>query len=394
MSMIENSSEKGGGGLYIHVPYCHGKCLYCDFYSGGCVTADWQGYLDAVGNELRLRGNELGKAHEDGKRHIDTLYIGGGTPSLMPKSYFRRLIDEIRDIVTISKSVGEFTFEANPEDIDLSKVKSWKEGGVNRLSLGIQTFSDNELSIIGRRHDANRSRSALEMASDSFDNISIDLMFGLPGQTLHSWESTIKEALHWHPQHISAYMLMYEEKTALTLLRDQGKIVETDDDILVKMYEMLTEMLSGDGYDHYEISNYSLPGYRSQHNSSYWNGKKYLGLGPSAHSYDGKNIRRWNPSDLKGYIANYADNKASLMFQEEILSQEELREEMILTRLRTKEGIDIRQYSNLFGEEAMIRLKKASIPFMERGLMETDGYHIHLSNRGVLISDEIIVALV
>ncbi len=392
--IIDKNDRKRGPGLYVHIPYCRRKCIYCDFYSGGASTADWQRLVDALVCELEMRRHELyGQNETEAVRHIDTLYIGGGTPSMMPEKEFRYLVSRINDISDGLKGAREITVEANPEDVTPEKAGFWRELGINRLSIGIQTFNDTELKAIGRLHDCEASRRAIRNAMSAFDNISIDLMFGLPGQTIDSWKNTVAEALEWKPQHISAYCLMYEDRTALTALRNYGKITEAEEETVVEMYGILTDSLRSGGYEHYEISNYSLPGRKSLHNDSYWHGVRYLGIGPSAHSYDGVRTRRWNPLDLKGYLSNYAGDSPATLYEEEILTDDELREEMILTRLRTSGGLDLEEFERKFGTEATEKLLGSAGRFIKDNSLESAGNRLRLSEKGIMVSDDIIVSL-
>lgn len=383
---IENTSERGG--LYIHIAYCRKKCIYCDFFSAGERIADWHRYVDALCSEFKERIKEMACL-------LRTIYIGGGTPSLMPAKEFNRLIDNLKPY---SDHVEEFTLEVNPDDVSEDMLKVWKRGGVNRLSIGIQSFDDRLLASIGRRHNADCSREAYRLASKYFNNISIDLIFGLPGQTIKMWKKDVQEAISMHPQHISAYSLMYEPSTALTALRDNGRVEEIPEEISEEMFLLLIDELKKAGYDHYEISNFALPSYRSCHNSSYWLQKPYLGLGPSAHSYNGKRMRKANRADLRGYIDYWTNlrqenNSVGLFYETENLSDEELREEYIMTRMRTREGIPVEDFIRRFGEAAYASLNRNSKPLIEQGLLVSNDNRIALHESAILISDSIILDL-
>lgn len=374
------------GGLYLHIAYCRRKCIYCDFFSAGDRIADWHRYVDALCSEFKERIKEL-------TCPLRTVYFGGGTPSLMPEIEFLRLTDYLKPYIN---GIEEFTIEVNPDDVNKEKLEVWKQAGVNRISIGIQSFNDSVLSLLGRRHDAETAKKAYGFARSYFKNVSIDLMFGLPGQTIDMWKRDIEEAIAMRPEHISAYSLMYEEGTALTLLRDNGKLAETDDESVAKMFLILIEELKKAGYDHYEISNFALPGFRSRHNSSYWLQMPYIGLGPSAHSYDGYRIRKANRADIKGYIASWEmsshiEQSIDSSVDIEILSDEELLEEYVMTRLRMREGIPIHDFKTRFGDEAYGILTDRCIPLIERGLIETNDKNISLSESAILISDSIIL---
>lgn len=374
------------GGLYVHVAYCKKKCIYCDFYSVGSRQADWEGYADALIAELRHRNDEL-------PCPLRTIYIGGGTPSLMPPKDFLRLCETL---YSYSDNIEEFTIEVNPDDVTPAMLEVWKRGGVNRLSMGIQSFDDYILKLIKRRHTAATAERAYTMACEVFDNISIDLIYGIPGQNVDMWRKDIAKAVSMHPEHISSYSLMYEEGTALTLLRDKGVLSEVSEEISETMMNILISELRKAGYEHYEISNFALPGFRSRHNSSYWQGTPYLGLGPSAHSYNGLRCRSATKADVRAYINYWKEEGARSetdIIQREFLSEEELREEYVMTRLRTKEGIDLEDFRCRFGAiEYQKLLEKSDIHIKEGSLILYDK-HLFISEKALLISDSIIVAL-
>ncbi len=376
------------GGLYIHIAYCRKKCIYCDFFSAGERIADWHGYVDALCSEFRKRIIEMACP-------LRTVYFGGGTPSLMPADEFSRLCDFIKPYMG---TVEEFTIEVNPDDVTEEKLEVWNKCGVNRLSMGIQSFDDKLLASIGRRHDALTAREAYKLARKYFDNISIDLMFGLPGHTLDMWKKDVAEAIRMRPEHLSAYSLMYEPSTVLTVLRDSGRVKEASEEISEQMFLFLIHQLKKAGYDHYEISNFALPGFRSIHNSSYWHQTPYLGLGPSSHSYDGQRKRKANRADIRGYLEYWnkessEQNKSVPFYETEILTYEQLKEEYIMTRLRTREGIPLNDFRLRFGEEAFVRLIAKAQSLKKQGLILIDIDSVSLSESSILISDSIIVDL-
>lgn len=375
----------GNSGLYIHIPFCKSKCIYCDFFSGSAKTADWKGLVVGLLNELMERRDEL-------KSIPDTLYIGGGTPSLMPAECFMNLINGVVEIT--GDRWREFTIEVNPDDVTERMCEIWKGCGVSRVSMGVQSFNNSELKGICRRHDAECAENAYRILRRYFDNISLDLMFGLPGQSVESWNESVEKAIALNPDHLSAYSLMFEEGTPLTVLREQDRISLPGDEECVEMWKLLSERIRAAGYERYEISNYSKPGRVSVHNSRYWLGVPYLGIGPSAHSYDGERIRRSNPADLKGYLRRFAERKGGEPFYEgERLSDEELSEEMILTRMRIREGLNLMEYGKRFGSESLSRLKKNAHDFMESGMIICRNDHLIISDNGIMKSDDIIVAL-
>lgn len=376
------------GGLYIHVAYCRRKCLYCDFFSAGSRIAQWHRYVDALISELRFRQDEIACP-------LRTIYIGGGTPSLIPTEEFERLVEALTPFMS---EIEEFTIEANPDDVTEEKLTAWKRGGVNRLSIGIQSFQDNLLSAIGRRHDGKTAEESYRLAREYFCNISIDLMFGLPCQTMAMWREDVDKAISLQPEHVSAYSLMYEPGTAMTVLRDNGKLQEMPEETSGAMFARLIERLREAGYDHYEISNFARPGHRSLHNSSYWLQRPYLGIGPSAHSYDGRKCRKANSADLNGYLRHWAplEGKPDYGYEvtEESLSAVELREEYVMTRLRTREGIPLDDYSNRFGEIEKEALLKRSVTMIEDGMLELKENRLSLSEDAIMVSDSVILAIV
>lgn len=376
------------GGLYVHVAYCRRKCIYCDFFSAGERIADWHGYVDALCSEFLHRLNELAWP-------LRTVYFGGGTPSLMPAEEFLRLCSFLKPYMS---EVEEFTVEVNPDDVDAHMLDVWKRGGVNRLSMGIQTFDDSVLKSIARRHDSACALEAYRLASEVFGNISVDLIFGLPGQTIDVWRRDLDMALDLHPAHISAYSLMYEDGTALTALRDSGRIKEASEELSESMFRMLIDQLSEHGYEHYEISNFALPGYRSRHNTSYWLQKPYIGLGPSAHSYDGLTRRKSNLADIRGYIRHWTEycggtDVGRQPYEMESLTVDELKEEYLLTRMRMREGIPIGDFSDRFGQEACRRLMESCRPLAENGLIEMSDYNLSLTEKAVMLSDSVILSI-
>lgn len=380
-------------GIYIHIPFCRKKCLYCDFYSGGLRIANWDAYITAVLNELIIRQNEL-------KNNPSTLYIGGGTPSLIPEQYFINLINGINTILKID-AWQEFTIEANPEDINDSKIKTWIDAGVTRISLGVQSLQDQELKNIGRNHDAQTALNAIQALSKHFNNISLDLMYGLPGQTIESYTQTLATILDFQPSHISSYSLMLEEGTALNILVSKNNILLPDEESWLQMNQYTNEFLTDRGYQHYEISNYCRPGFESKHNSIYWEGQPYLGLGPGAHSYDGFNIRKINPGDIKGYINFYSaitlkdktgDKKS--FYSEENLTEKELQEEMIMTRLRTAKGLNTAEFENKFGTYQKNYLLQKARKYIDLNYLKEINDRLILTPEGINISNSIILDLV
>lgn len=317
-------------GLYIHIPYCHSKCAYCDFYSMPRLDS-MEEYVNAIITEMQLRKYEISPTP------ITTIYIGGGTPSILPLNLLEKVITEINFL--FGSNFDEFTIEANPEDITIEWVKGIIDLGINRVSMGIQSFSDIELKAINRRHSSQQSLNAIEiMRNVGISNISGDLIFGLPLQDIKSWEQSLDKLLSLQLPHFSAYLLSYEPGTKLYAQILSGKIVEASEEMVTQMYQILINRAKASGYQHYEISNYALPQHRAIHNSNYWNNEPYIGLGASAHSFDGKN-RRYNPSDIKLYLSSLSRGKLCYIIENE--SEIDRYNDMIITRLRTSEGIDL-----------------------------------------------------
>ncbi|MDE5774649.1 MAG: radical SAM family heme chaperone HemW [Muribaculaceae bacterium] len=376
-------------GVYVHIPFCTSKCLYCDFYSAGARIADWNALEDALITEFKSRLNELGP---DPK--IDTIYFGGGTPSLMP---IKNLSNVLKAILAFCNPI-EITLEVNPDDVDIQIASQWKELGFNRISIGIQSFDDSELKAVGRRHSAQQAIDAYNCLRNYFNNISIDLIYDIPGQTDDTWLYNLETVCKLKPEHISAYNMMYEQGTALTLLRDTGKILNADETQIVRWFEQLIGTLSAAGYEHYEISNFAVPGFRSIHNSHYWDHTPYLGIGPSAHSFDGKLIRRSNPPDIKSYLKYYntfSHIDSTPFYSQEILNKTEILEETIMLKLRTKEGIDLSEFEKQFGTESLNTLLVKGREAIRRGsLIHTSDNHLSISENAILLSDLLILSLI
>ncbi|MDE5662989.1 MAG: radical SAM family heme chaperone HemW [Muribaculaceae bacterium] len=384
--------------LYIHIPYCNRKCLYCDFFSGGASVADWPRLRRALISELKMRHGELPEV-------IPSLYFGGGTPSLIPAEEFHSLMKGIRESLMAEghrlADECEVTLEANPEDVDAERIKAWHESGVNRLSLGVQTFSDELLRSIGRRHTGEDAERALRILKSTFGNVSADLIFGLPGGSVATLESDLDRLIGIAPHHVSVYTLMYEEDTALTALRRAGRVEEVPDEEVERQYRRLTARLRESGYEHYEISNYAKPGYNSRHNTGYWLSRPYLGIGPAAHSYDGGYKRRANPADLFGYLRHFAPEKrdatprdaAAPFYQTETLTEAERLEERIMLRLRTSAGLDLAAFAADFGQESYRSLLCRARHHIESGRLQLRSGHLSLSEEGILTADAVIVDL-
>lgn len=363
-------------GIYIHVPFCKTRCIYCGFFSTTSSEL-MPRYVEAVLRELRCRRGYLrGQA-------VDTIYFGGGTPSQLPVDDVRRVIDEIYIIYNKDGHVpSEVTIEANPDDVTPEWLQSIRAAGVNRLSIGVQTFDDERLRFICRRHTSLQAVRAVRMAQEAgFDNISIDLMFGFPGQTLSQWREDLSRAFSLGVQHLSAYSLMYEEGTPLAHMLDAGQVAEIDEELSLAMFETLVDAAASAGFCHYEISNFALPGRESRHNSSYWHGVPYLGVGAGAHSYSGEQ-RCYNPCSLSEYLSGCNS-------VEEHLTELERYDEYVFTRLRTAEGLSLAEVRQMFGEAALRRLLSDAARHIDRGRLVREGDSLRLSREGIFVSNDI-----
>ncbi len=374
-------------GLYVHIPFCKSKCGYCAFYSRTNSYDKVDSFLVALDKEAQMRAMDLESPPE-------TLYIGGGTPSLLSPSQFYKLVSSLERHFRFSvNSIREFTLEVNPDDVTPALISAWSECGVNRVSMGVQSLNKKELEIIGRRHSPQKALESYELLRRKFTNISLDLIFGLPTQSLESWETSVKEIISWIPEHISAYSLSIEERTRFSKMLSDGEISVTPDVIASDMYSYLCGELSVAGYDHYEISNYALPRKEAIHNSGYWSGKPYVGLGPGASSYNGQDIRRNNLANLEGYIDYFlSDKKDNLFFEQEFLTQKEKLEEYIMTRLRTSKGIILSEFQGYFGNEELRKLLSKARKENHNVVKILDG-SLFLTETGFFVSDDVIVNL-
>lgn len=370
MSSAETHKKTEDCGLYIHVPFCHAKCFYCDFYSLSATEDFKEKYVATLLKEYELRRNELPASPS-------TIYFGGGTPSSLSISQFSRIMKALPK----DKAV-EVTVEVNPEDVVEEKIKGFVDMGVNRVSMGVQSLIDTELKAIGRRHTADEALQAVDnLRRWGIDNISLDLIYGLPGQTLATWQQSLNRLIDTKPEHLSAYILSYEDGTRMTKMLQRGEIEEAKDEDIERMYQMLCSTAAAAGYEHYEISNFAQPGKRAQHNSSYWTGRPYLGLGPGAHSFDGVNIRRANPHSLRQWTQSLAEG--SVAFEEEEESEDTAFNSRLMVALRTAAGISI-------DEVADRQLLQSAKPYIEREQLVKEGSRLYIPEQAWLLSDAII----
>ena len=368
-------------GIYIHVPFCQSRCAYCDFYST-TLLAHREDYVDTVCRELRNRLTEL-----QGEP-VKTIYFGGGTPSTLTIEELKRILEACFHLLSLNFQLEELTLEANPDDLTEAYVQRLRTLPINRVSMGIQSFHDRTLRLIGRRHTSEEAILAVKRLQQAgLTNISIDLIYGLPGETIDDWAYSLDQAIALGVKHISAYHLTYEEGTRLWRMQEQGLVNPIDEEQSVRSFELLREKLLAAGYEHYEISNFALPGYHARHNSSYWQGIKYIGIGPGAHSYDGLN-RRWNLSSLTDYIATPQED--DVPHEVEHLTTEERYDERIITELRTTRGINLAQLLADFGSQYHTHCLRCATPYINRGqLIHTDDNRLHLTPESLLISDAV-----
>ncbi len=397
-------------GLYIHIPFCESRCIYCGFFSTTSLRLR-DDYVEALCHEMQLRPAHIALGSDE---PITTIYLGGGTPSQLSAEQLHRLFLGIKrylgseerrvkseefkchgdDEISWKIFDGmEVTMECNPDDVTDDFCETLKMLPVNRISMGAQTFSDERLRFLHRRHNAQEVRTAVErLRNIGIQNISIDLMFGFPNETLQDWLSDIHEAVSLGVEHISAYSLMYEEGTALYRLLEQGKIEEIDEELSRQMYETLIDTLTSAGYEHYEISNFARPGFHSRHNSSYWHEVPYVGIGAAAHSYHRSEKaqlvkRSWNVDDIRAYIDSI--RRDILPSEHETLDEDTRYNDLITTALRTSDGIDLLKMKAEFGPLAYQRLVKEAEGHIRKGLMRIENDHLALTREGLYISDDI-----
>ena len=364
--------------LYIHVPFCQRLCGYCDFYKTISLK-QLPLYPDALLAEAKARAGELAGTT------LRTIYLGGGTPSLFTPEEVEKILRGVAEIWDTSQ-VAEITLEANPDDLSAQRLEGYRKAGINRLSIGIQSFDDEQLRFMNIRHDAATARAAIRAARQAgFDNLSIDLIYGVPCGGSEVWQRNIEEAIDLNPEHISAYHLTIEEGTVFGKRGVQPIEEERSEEEYLMLHKALTEA----GYDHYEISNFARQGRRSQHNSGYWRGVPYVGLGPGAHSFDGES-RSWNLPNLNRYIANPTD---PALRESETLTAEEQVEEMIMVGLRTREGIDLQTIEQKFGAERALYTARAAEPFVLSGTLLREGSRLRFDAEHWLVSDAVISEL-
>ena len=366
-------------GIYIHIPFCKTRCIYCDFYS--TTLSEFKGrYIQTLCRELEIRRDYLQGAP------IETIYLGGGTPSQLTQEDFLQIFETIERVYGM-KQVREITLEANPDDLTPEYTRMLATLPFNRISMGIQTFNEKTLQLLKRRHTAPQAIAAVEHCRKAgFQNISIDLIYGLPGETAESWKYDLKQAIALNVEHISAYHLIYEEGTPMYNMLQQHRISEVDEESSVGFFSELIDQLTTAGYEHYEISNFSRPGYHSQHNTAYWKNIPYLGCGPSAHSFN-RQEREWNIASLNDYINGIENGKR--IYETEDLNTVTRSNEFIITSLRTCWGIPLAKLKEEFGTGLwQYCLDSAALSLKNGKLIEKDNA-LRLTREGIFISDSI-----
>ena len=369
--------------LYIHVPFCATRCVYCDFFSN-TDTRYKEPYLRAIEKEMELRGEYI----DDDT--LETIYLGGGTPSRLSGNDLERIFNAISRRFSIAEG-AEITLEANPDDIRPDYLSALRDLPINRISMGIQSFRPEDLRLLNRRHDREQAIRAVELCqAHGFTNLSIDLIYGLPGQTPEAWEENLRQAIRLGTPHLSAYHLTYEEGTALYKRLQAGQVEPVDEEVSVTLFHILTERMAEAGFQHYEISNFARPGFHARHNSAYWIGKPYLGLGPSAHSYN-RTSREWNVASLPLYLRGIESGQPAT--ERETLDLSTRYNDFIITGLRTMWGISLDKLRTEFGEALLAYCQKQALPYIQRGLLRQENDRLALSQAGILLSDGIMSEL-
>ena len=364
-------------GIYLHIPFCKQACHYCDFHFSTSLKKKEE-MISALRRELFLRKNEISQP-------IETIYFGGGTPSVLSNQEINLLIDEIYQLFDVAEN-PEITLEANPDDLSADRIKELSESKINRLSIGIQSFFDEDLKMMNRAHNAHEAWNSLQKVKKYFDNISIDLIYGIPEMTIERWRQNVQKALDLNIPHISSYALTVEPKTALATLIKDGKIPTPDDGIAHEHFLLLIEMLEKSGFIHYELSNFGKPDYFSKNNSAYWLGKKYLGIGPSAHSFNGEN-RSWNIANNSLYINAIQQDK--LPNEVETLSKKDRYNEYVMTGLRTVWGVSLEKIETNFGQDYLAYLLKNAQVFLTNEKLMIENNILKTTLKGKFFCDGI-----
>lgn len=377
-TFISSPLGRSGGAIYIHIPFCKQACHYCDFHFSTSMKRKEEIVLALI-REIQIRKNEFQN------EIIETIYFGGGTPSVLTNAEILSLIEAVYENFEVIEN-PEITLEANPDDLSEERIIALSKTPINRLSIGIQSFFEDDLKLMNRAHNSDEAQKSLAIATKYFDNISVDLIYGIPGLTNEMWLENIETALSFGIPHISSYALTVEPKTALHKLIQTGKIAEPKDDVAQDHFEVLVKTLTEKGFIHYELSNFGKPDYFSQNNSSYWLGKKYLGIGPSAHSFDGKS-RSWNIANNMLYLKSILADK--LPHEVEILTQQDRYNEYVMTGLRTIWGVSLERIEKEFGKDYLNYLLNQADKFLIDGLLSIAENVMTTTAKGKFLADGI-----
>jgi oxygen-independent coproporphyrinogen III oxidase len=370
-------------GLYIHIPFCKKVCYYCDFHFTVSLKKKEQ-LIEAIIKEIDLRKDYAGTSH------IDTIYFGGGTPSILNFREIGKILNQIHKNFTIDKN-SEITIEVNPDDLETAYLFELKNLGFNRLSIGIQSFFDEELKWMNRRHNATQAEYSIKLSQDAgFQNINIDLIYGIPGLSNERWLQNLEVFFSHNIPHLSAYHLTIEPKTVFGYQKRKGYLTEVSEEASLSSYDILIKTTKAHNYEHYEVSNFCRNGYYSRHNTNYWMQGKYLGIGPSAHSFNGSS-RQWNVSVNSKYIE--AVNKGEIFYEIENLTESEQFNDYLLTGLRTIWGIDMEIIEKKFGKKYTEYLQNILVKYHETDYLNVSGNKIRLTEKGMFVSDSIISGL-
>lgn len=375
MQKSDNALENFG--IYIHIPFCRQACHYCDFHFSTSFKKKPE-LIDALCQELILRKNDL-----EGK--VETIYFGGGTPSLLALEDLEQIFGTIYSNYTISAN-PEITLEANPDDLTPIKIQELAKSPINRLSIGIQSFFEEDLKLMNRAHNANEALECLVNAKNYFENFSIDLIYGIPGMSAARWMKNLETALSLDVPHLSCYALTVEPRTALKSLIEKGKVPPVDEEVAKEHYEILLEITEKAGYDNYEFSNFGKPGFQARNNTAYWEGKSYLGIGPSAHSYDGKS-RSWNIANNTKYIKSI--QAGQIPSEREILSKKDKYNEYIMTALRTKKGVSLDRIEADFGVKFLEYVMVQALKPIENELLVIEDQNLKIPKKARFLGDGI-----
>ncbi|UWX59200.1 radical SAM family heme chaperone HemW [Chryseobacterium oranimense] len=366
--------------IYIHIPFCKQKCSYCNFHFSTSLNFKDE-MIRAMKTEIRLRKDELQN------KNLKSLYFGGGTPSILSADEIKGLIDEVQKYFSFDRDI-EVTLEANPDDLDKNFLKQLAQSPVNRLSIGTQSFFEEDLKMMNRAHNSSEAESSIKRAQDfGFENLSIDLIYGSPTSNLEIWKENLNKTIALEVPHISSYALTVEPQTALENWISKGKIASPKEEEQNKEFYYLSDFLKDNGFEHYEVSNFAKPGFYSRHNSAYWKYKEYLGIGPSAHSYNGFDIRSWNVANNQQYIKKL--HTGILAKEEEILSQEDQFNEMIMIGLRTIWGVDLESLKNKFNDKILEHFQYEIKSKIEEGILIIEDNHLKIPEKHWFMADGI-----